>query len=213
MEVSEESLRDRYSQMDTHELIELSASGNLTDIAAAVLEDVIAERGIKSLDRGRIVDQLELEQKLSNEIDKSLASISARIVAQIIDSIVAALILFVPVFILKDEVEDLFLIILIAYLGYLLFQDALPNGQSIGKRVMKLSVVNIKTGKPCSFIGSAVRNAFLLFFGIIDLLLILSRYKQRLGDKVASTVVIKEGKNIFTGTEVAPNTAPKRFPW
>lgn len=50
-------------------------------------------------------------------------------------------------------------------LFYALFQDALGRGQSIGKRLCGLKVVDIGTEEPCSFQQSFIRN-FPLAVGI-----------------------------------------------
>ncbi len=213
MDVTEASLRERYSQMDTDQLIEMAAAGTLTDMASAVIEEVLAERGVKEEDKSKIISELDNEWKKASEITNALAPLGGRIVAQVIDSVVAFLILFLPVMLFKGRSESLVLVVMLAYFTYLLLQDALPNGQSIGKRVMKLSVINIKTGQPCSLFASFVRNIFLWFLGIIDLLFVTSRYRQRLGDKVANTVVVKVGKTLVPEKVILANTAPKRFPW
>ena len=55
---------------------------------------------------------------------------------------------------------------------------------------MKLSVVDATTGQPCTVWQSFVRNVFFLVLGIIDWAFILENGRQRLGDKVANTLVI-----------------------
>lgn len=54
---------------------------------------------------------------------------------------------------------------LVAAVFYALFQDALGRGQSIGKRLCGLKVVDIGTDEPCSFQQSFLRN-FPLAVGI-----------------------------------------------
>lgn len=43
-------------------------------------------------------------------------------------------------------------------LVYFLFSDALPNGQSLGKKLLKIKVVDKETFQPCSLIQSFLRN-------------------------------------------------------
>lgn len=82
---------------------------------------------------------------------------------------------------------------------YTLTKDAHNGGRSMGKRAMKLMVVNVMTGQPCStgesatrafvaglvgllpFIGWAIEPGFVLFSGD----------GRRLGDKAAGTQVIE----------------------
>jgi uncharacterized RDD family membrane protein YckC len=74
---------------------------------------------------------------------------------------------------------------------YLLFQDGLPGGQSIGKRIVRTAVVDATTGRPCSLLGSAARN-IIQVLGIFDWIFILGRRRQRLGDMLVGTIVIRK---------------------
>ena len=74
--------------------------------------------------------------------------------------------------------------------AYFVLSDALPNGQSIGKRLLSMSVINKSTGKPCSVFQSIARNILTPILGVIDALLILGKKRQRLGDRMANTIVI-----------------------
>ncbi len=76
---------------------------------------------------------------------------------------------------------------------YFVFSDALPGGQSLGKKPLGLSVVSKTTGKPCKLWQSFMRNAFTPILGILDAVLIFGKKRQRLGDKFANTIVIKNG--------------------
>ena len=42
---------------------------------------------------------------------------------------------------------------------YILICDGLKNGQSIGKRIVRIRVINTTTGKPAAFRDSIVRNS------------------------------------------------------
>jgi len=81
-------------------------------------------------------------------------------------------------------------IFLVPFLYYAL-SDALPGGQSIGKKVLNIAVVSKDTGEPCSVWLSFLRNAFAPILGIIDLVLIFGKKHQRLGDMLANTIVVK----------------------
>jgi len=79
--------------------------------------------------------------------------------------------------------------------AYNLVKDALPflDGQSLGKKVMKLRVLDIDTMKPITnlYDKSAVR--YLALFLLIDFVLIFtSPNYRRLGDQWARTIVVKE---------------------
>ena len=74
---------------------------------------------------------------------------------------------------------------------YFVFSDALPGGQSLGKKLLGIKVVSKTTGKPCNILQSFLRNAFSPILGIIDAALILGRERQRLGDLFANTIVVE----------------------
>lgn len=78
----------------------------------------------------------------------------------------------------------------ILFVTYLLFADGLGNGQSFGKKLVKTAVVNERTGAPCTFGNSFLRNV-VMFFGVLDWGFIFGKRRQRLGDKAASTIVVK----------------------
>jgi len=73
---------------------------------------------------------------------------------------------------------------------YYLFADGLPGGQSLGKRFIGMYVIDEKSGEPCTWGDSFVRNFFLAALGPIDWLFIFGDKHQRLGDKVAGTIVV-----------------------
>ena len=80
---------------------------------------------------------------------------------------------------------------------YLLLRDG-TGGQSLGKLSVGLVVVNIQTGRFCSWKDSALRNVFVLIPGanvvavFLEWLTILRDPQgQRLGDRIAQTQVIE----------------------
>ncbi|MDP4528357.1 RDD family protein [Alkalimonas delamerensis] len=75
--------------------------------------------------------------------------------------------------------------------GYFLFADSLPAGRSLGKLVLGMSVIDRTSGEYCTSRQSLVRNLLLLFLGGIDAFLVLFKKRQRLGDLVANTKVIR----------------------
>ncbi|WP_047518076.1 RDD family protein [Methylophilus sp. Q8] len=73
---------------------------------------------------------------------------------------------------------------------YFLLSDALPNGQSVGKRLLNIRVIHKETKLPCSLFQSFLRNATFPL-GILDWALIFFGAHRRLGDVIASTIVVK----------------------
>ena len=122
---------------------------------------------------------------------------------------------------------------------YFPLQDGINNGRSFGKRIMTMRVVDAQTGIPCRYWQSVVRNLFpffVLFSGIliaavfepllgdtvwifavvglllfhIDAIVILGAKRQRLGDRVAKTFVVK-GNPPKDGVPVEPPRTVKTF--
>lgn len=97
-----------------------------------------------------------------------------------------------------------------AGIAYLLLGDGFFDGRSLGKKLIKLRVVSVKTNASCTFRESILRNStlaagyvifwlvpwigWILFFLVsaLEFTLILgSRDGMRLGDEIAGTVVIE----------------------
>jgi uncharacterized RDD family membrane protein YckC len=119
-----------------------------------------------------------------------LASMGDRFTAQFIDALIALVAGAFMYFVATAIGLPLELCILV-WLAYLLFCDGLPGGQSIGKRFTKSSVVHVETGRPCSYWQSCLRNACLIFLGLLDLVFIIGKQRRRLGDFLASTRVVR----------------------
>ena len=118
----------------------------------------------------------------------ALATRGERLLAQFLDALIYGAILVVPGWLLSTGGTVLGFI---AAALYLLFQDGLARGQSYGKRVTSTAVIDERTGEWCSFGQSFVRNLLLSILNFIDWLFIFGGKRQRLGDKLASTVVVK----------------------
>jgi len=74
---------------------------------------------------------------------------------------------------------------------YFLLSDALPNGQSVGKRLLNMRVIHKETMRPCSVFQSFLRNVTFPL-GVFDWALIFFGSHRRLGDFIASTIVVKK---------------------
>lgn len=129
-----------------------------------------------------------------------LASISRRAASKAIDGS-AALLIFLAVRLtataLVTHVPDLTtkgvnVAACIAAFAYLLLADALPNGQSIGKRVLSIAVVDRTSFRPATLAQSFTRNTGALI--ILDWIWIFLESRMRLGDMYAKTIVIQVGK-------------------
>ena len=123
-------------------------------------------------------------------MSSQLASIGDRFTAQFLDGLVAFAVGAVIYFGAKAAGLPLQMSVL-AWFLYLLFCDGLPGGQSIGKKITKSSVVLVKTGLPCGYMRSCVRNFCLIVLGIFDWIFIVGKQRRRLGDFLAGTRVIR----------------------
>lgn len=122
-----------------------------------------------------------------------LAPIGKRFSAQFIDEILALVVGYLFLLLLKEFLPSdnsapmlaMWLVVLI----YTLLADGMFKGQSIGKKILGLYVVNTKTDAPCTYTQSALRNITYLL-GFIDLIFLLGSERRRIGDRIASTKVM-----------------------
>lgn len=132
--------------------------------------------------------QLEADQPAA----LTLASRSDRLFGQCLDGIIGALPVLLSLLVTRlFNIGGLFLLPGVLWsMFYFLLADGFPGGQSFGKRWIGMYVIDEKTGAPCSFGASFVRNFFLAALGPIDWIFIFGEKHQRLGDKVAGTIVV-----------------------
>lgn len=154
-------------------------------------------------------------RKPAENSEAQLASLGSRIVAYIIDTVVvfvlAVLVLSVIAMYLTDDSYYLlaYLVYALIFFGYfILLEGPLGKGRTLGKRVLKLRVVKkdqSMTGYGASFGRNILRLIDGLFFYIIGMILISdSNLNQRLGDRAADTIVIKE--NNYENTSRPPTS-------
>lgn len=184
MKITAESLKERYQCMETPELVALRSEGGLTEVAMSVLDEELKARGVTD----------EMQAAIGGEIQSGksqpehLASLGSRLGAQLIDDLIG--ILLAAIFVFTSNNEALSLVGIAAFLGYILLSDALPNGQSIGKKALSIAVVDKNTNKPCTVSRSLFRNITLVILGFIDWVFIFGSQRQRIGDMLAGTVVV-----------------------
>lgn len=131
-----------------------------------------------------------------------IASKSARFFALLLDRLVMYF-LFILASLFSEskngETVDLSLdstLLIIMGVLYFLLADSFLNGQSIGKKVLGIVVVSTNSGRNCSVLQSFIRNVFYLvpLSGLIEICSVLfNEDRRRVGDKLAGTIVIKEG--------------------
>ena len=193
----EDVVSKNFSRMSTEELVERKERGGLTPSAASLIDIELQKRGVdhqKYTDTLKAVDAEEKQfSVMPNGIsDRELATPLIRLMARLIDDIFGLLILFL--FIVFSG--DLVWLGVLSYIIYFLLKDALPNGKSLGKYIFRIQTIGFKNKTPCTLMQALYRNIFLLipFVGFVDALMIFGRHHQRLGDRIADTVVVKSRK-------------------
>jgi uncharacterized RDD family membrane protein YckC len=88
------------------------------------------------------------------------------------------------------------------YVGYFVFFEALWQGQTPGKRYVKIRVIR-DDGRPISLQQSTLRALLrpvddTFFIGVF--LIVLSKREKRLGDYIAGTLVIQEERSFVAAT-------------
>lgn len=73
---------------------------------------------------------------------------------------------------------------------YFVFSDGFANGQSLGKKMLGMSVIDRRSGHYCTYWQSLLRNILTPVLGVLDAVFILSKRRQRIGDKLARTIVV-----------------------
>jgi uncharacterized RDD family membrane protein YckC len=142
--------------------------------------------------------------KLSNGCEFILAGLKSRLLGQSIDGLIAfalVLICILLIHLMKIDESAQWAICLTVCVGYILFCDGLKSG-SLGKIIMKTAVLNAADGTRCSYWQSFIRNVFQIL-GILDWLFVFGKKRQRLGDRVAGTLVIRRKNNEANPSEVA----------
>ena len=72
----------------------------------------------------------------------------------------------------------------------LFFLDGFGEGQSPGKKLLSLQVLRLENGKPCTVKDSFIRRLTSIFQPL-DSFWTFGKQRQRMGDKLAETVVVK----------------------
>ena len=172
----------------------------------------------------RFFNRVTLQTPESVELEFTLAGIGNRAYALLIDYIVSSLI--ITVFLigwtyfsiqLYSVIENWLgsnkqlgqwlvaipiLTSFFIYIGYFVFFEALWQGQTPGKRYVKIRVIR-DDGRPISLQQSTLRALLrpiddTFFMGVF--LIALSKREKRLGDIVAGTLVIQEERSFIAAT-------------
>lgn len=128
---------------------------------------------------------------MSEPIRLDLASLGDRFLGQLLDALVALALLITGLLLFAIFGPLATLAGIVFALFYLFFSDGFSAGQSYGKRMVATAVIGAESGLPCTFGQSFVRNLTLTVLGVFDWAFILGARRQRLGDRLAGTIVVK----------------------
>jgi uncharacterized RDD family membrane protein YckC len=123
------------------------------------------------------------------------ASRSTRLLGQFVDGIVGAAPFLVGLGLtaMNSSLGSVLIMVGLAWsVFYYLFADGLSGGQSFAKQWLGLKVIDARSGQPCTFGQSFVRNLLLAILGPIDWVFIFGERHQRLGDMAANTIVVAD---------------------
>lgn len=152
--------------------------------------------------------QLAINTTQNVTLNFQVASVGDRILAQVIDTLIRLAYVFVINlsgvldFLPSNDGWEVMAVEIVVYspvLIYSLVLESLWEGQTFGKKLMKIKVIKID-GYQASFVDYLIRWMFRIIefnIAIIGLLaLIFSKTNQRLGDMAAGTAVISLKNNI-----------------
>jgi uncharacterized RDD family membrane protein YckC len=159
------------------------------------------------------MEKIKITTPENIEVEYTLAGLGSRTGAALIDMIIQGVmililgiaLLFIGYFSpgLFEEYYGwiiggtLLVIALISY-GYFITMELSMNGMTPGKKVFRIRTIR-NNGQPITIKHSAIRNLFRVFldaFGIGIVLIFLTKEHKRVGDFVASTIVVTEEKKV-----------------
>lgn len=138
-------------------------------------------------------------QKGAQELNFSLASYGKRMAAHFIDVTLLTLLNFpLAIFINKlpgkaiNFLPQNFIVTFLAvWLCYFFLMDAYANGQTIGKKLMKIMVIQIDTTHPPEPGNALIRSIIKLISGPLLLVFFFTHQNKALHDLAAGTVVVE----------------------
>ncbi|HHH55204.1 MAG TPA: RDD family protein [Bacteroidetes bacterium] len=172
------------------------------------------------------MSNIQIETVHNVKLNQNIASVGERIAAILLDYMIIYFYFIIMSFVLvafgindPTSMQIYYIILSIPILLFHLLFEYLMNGQSPGKRMIKLQVVKTDGSRP-TFSAYLLRWLFRIVdtgigFGVIGIITILINGKgQRLGDIIAGTTVINlnkkdKSKNVFI--KISEDYQPK-FP-
>jgi len=143
------------------------------------------------------MDTLKIDTSQNIDIEQPIASIGERIAAALLDMLFIISYLLVLSFIYQGLHSKVLIFIgLLPVVLYSIASEMAMNGQSWGKKILKIKVVKMD-GTPTTFSSYFLRwvlrlvEILVMFGSLATITIILNRKGQRLGDIAANTSVIR----------------------
>jgi len=176
-------------------------------------------------DRIETPENVELEQRLAGIGSRFIAGLVDVLVMVAVLAILAVILMLVGLFDIFDTVEAAenfqawtitvsIILMFLVFWGYFVFFEVRTNGQTPGKKSLKIRVVK-EGGGGIIFVDAAIRNLlrvvdFLPFgYAVGGISMFFTRKTQRLGDLAAGTVVVSEQMSDYS----ARSDKPTKIAW
>lgn len=120
------------------------------------------------------------------------ASVGLRFVALIIDGVIVAIVQVVLGLVLGEALGQLLGVVV--GLGYYVYFEGQPAGQTIGKKIMNIRVIDFETGGPIDTSRALIRTLVRIASGLVCLIgyiwALFNKENQTWHDLAARTVVV-----------------------
>ncbi len=160
----------------------------------------------------QVSDQLNIDTPELVTIEMPLAGIGSRFIALLIDMLlwfagllvlILLAVIFLPAIHAASQISEKWAIAIVIFIvflfnwGYFTLFEAFWNGQTPGKRIAKIRVIQ-QTGRPIGIFESMARNFIRYidqipsFYVVGVIAMFVTRQHQRLGDLAAGTLVVRD---------------------
>ena len=143
------------------------------------------------------MDVLKIDTSQNIDIEQPIASIGERIAATALDMLfIMSYLTIISIVASFKHIEWVIFLALIPVSVYSIVSELAMNGQSWGKKILKIRVVKMD-GTPTTFSSYFIRwilrlvEIIVMFGSLATMTIILNRKGQRLGDIAANTTVIR----------------------
>ena len=166
-----------------------------------------------SLQRGSFAESHTIETPEQTNIEFTVAGVGSRALALLIDSLIQAGVLLIGLLALTAfppkgvwVVSAIVIILFLLYYGYFTLFEIFWNGQTPGKRKVKIRVIK-DTGRRLNALETIARNLLRIvdqlpgFYAVAIAVSLLNKQNKRIGDLVAGSLVVRED----SGAQVQPD--------